>query len=453
MSATPVVNDIKEFNILVNLLRKNIVNFDERYFDDEKLVNRNRLKNGLLSIVSYQKVENDSLTNTIENDNFASKRIHIYKILMTDYQESFYNEAEKYESLNKDLYKLKPIRRMVSTFVYDGLKIREKMTEEEFNNFIKSKLSSFRRSIENMSFDDKIIQKFINNDDDNINDENFHKLKQYSCKYIEACRLILKSKGKCLIYEPFVSYEGIHIHTHTHTHTLKEYLKLFKISFIEYSKLSNIRERNLSEFNHINNDSGKYVKCCIFTNAGSEGVSFTCVNDLVVLDIPWSESQLRQIIGRSLRYGSHYNIDRKYVNVHIILAFTKNGKSSDNEMFQLIKRKLNRITQLYSLLKESSIEFIYNKYNTLEPINEEYIFDTIKNNKIEYVNESKTYKIKKVIKIKYVISDIIEDGYFDSESKYIYDKDMNLVCKAKETNGILDLFVRNGELIYNVDNL
>lgn len=443
MSATPIVNDIQEFNLLLDLLRKNKFTFDDRYFDPrEKLLNIDQLKNGLLLLTSYKKENLDSLSNTLLSDNFAKKTVYIKNIEMSDYQESFFNEASKYEYMSKDLYRLKTIRRLVSTFVFNGLKLKKDITEEEYNIMINDKLNSFKKFVEKIKFDDTLIDNFKNNID--ITDEKFLTLRNYSCKYIETCKIILNSKGKCLIYEPFVSFEGIA--------TLREYLKLFNITFIEYSTMTNYREKNLKDFNKIENINGDVIKCCIFSNAGNEGISFTCINDLIILDIPWSESLLRQIIGRSVRFKSHLalDIERRYVDVHILISMTKKGKSSDREMFNLINRKLNRINQIYTVLKETSIEYVYEKHKNLEPEYDEYFINDLERKKIDFKDEVLKYKVREVIRIKYKMLDLVEEGYLD-KSNIVYDKDMNIVGKLKEDENGLDFYIENDNLIYYLD--
>lgn len=446
MTATPIVNDITEFHLLVDIMRKGILKFDERYFKNEKLVNKNALKKSLVSLCSYKTADANSLENTEENDNFASKRVFIHRVVMSEYQESLYNDAERYELKNIDLYSLKPIRRMVSTFVFHDLKIRENMDDDEFNMMVKERLESFRTMIRKIHVTDEIREMLINEREQDITDKDFVSLNNFSCKYIQTCKYILKSRGKCLIYEPFVSFEGLA--------TLKEYLNIFGITYIEYSKFTSSRQSNLKMFNDNKNNDGNVIKCCLITNAGSEGVSFTCINDMIILDIPWSESQLRQIIGRSLRYNSHINTDRKYVNIHIILAFTKAGKSSDQEMLNIVKKKLNRIKQIYSVLKETSIENINFKYKTMEPIEEEYIYETIQKNIADFENESDVVDTKELTRIKFLsCSGFIEEGFLDYASETVYNDSMDPVGKIRIINGVYDIFVRDGIIVYNIDVL
>lgn len=100
-----------------------------------------------------------------------------------------------------------------------------------------------------------------------------------------------------LIYEPFVTFEGIA--------TLVEYLKIFKIKYIEFSKNTiKTKDDSVLSFNNITNLNGSECKVCIFSSAGSEGISFIGILDLIILDIPWSGSNLEQIIGRARRLYS-----------------------------------------------------------------------------------------------------------------------------------------------------
>lgn len=449
LSATPIINKYTEFKYLLKLLRPNL-NFDDNYIVNNVLMGRLMFCELLSGVCSYQKInDNMSLENLPAYNGFASKNIIYHDIKMSELQSNLYNQAEKIDLKNK-LGGLRTLRRLVSSFVFNELKIKDNTNEEKYLSFIKKKLKDFGKLTSNISFSEEFIDyyikkklpihnngnrasdyatKIIENVDYNIKENNkfindinnYNLLNNFSCKYIKTCKIILNSPGKCLIYQPFVSFEGIA--------TLNNYLKIFNITYIEYSKNTlNKRDILVKEFNKLDNIHGDIIKACIFTSAGSEGISFNCINDIIVMDIPWSESILKQIIGRALRLDSHnYIKERNYVNIHILLTYTLNNKSIDVEILNLIKQKYKNIKIINDVLKDSSIEYLQAKYLNEIIDKNENIFDIIKTKKIIPFSKN-NITINKYLKPIYFSYDesctTIHYGYLDEETNTIYEKNV-----------------------------
>lgn len=461
LSATPIINKYTEFKYLLKLLRSNLI-FDDNYIVNDILIGRQMFYELLSGVCSYQKTnDNMALENLPSFNGFASKNIIYHNIKMSDLQSALYNKAEKIDLQNK-LGGLRTMRRLVSSFVFNELKLKDTMNEEKYISFIKKKLKDFNKLTSSIIFDEKFINYYIkkkyNNDEnknnknintiytsklieniDNdikennklINDiDNYNLLNSFSCKYIKTCKIILNSPGKCLIYQPFVSFEGIA--------TLNNYLNAFNISYVEYSKNTlNKRDVLVKEFNKLDNINGDIIKTCIFTSAGSEGISFNCINDIIIMDIPWSESILKQIIGRALRLDSHIYIkDRNYVNIHVLLSYTLNNKSIDVEILNLIKQKYKNIKIINDVLKDSSIEHLRLKYPDEIVDKNEHIFDIIKSKQIIPFSKNNIIinKYLKPIYFSYDISCInIYQGYLDEESGTLYEKNVPITVLEDDT--------------------
>lgn len=475
LSATPIINKYTEFKYLIKLLRYNL-DFDDNYIINDVLMGRNMFYELLSGVCSYQKInDNMALENLPAYNGFALKNIIYHDIKMSELQSMLYNKAEYADKKNK-LGGLRTLRRLVSSFVFNELKIKEDMNEEQYITSIKKKLNNFKTITSKINFSkdfinyyiiksekniketkkivditeytSKIIETIGNNIQDNnrfISDiENYNLLKSYSCKYIKTCNIILNSPGKCLIYQPFVSFEGVA--------TLNTYLKVFNISYIEYSKntLHN-RDMLVKEFNKIDNINGDIIKACIFTTAGSEGISFNCINDIIIMDIPWSESIMKQIIGRALRLDSHnYIKDRNYVNIHILLAYTLNNKSIDVEILELIKKKYKNIKCINELLKDSSIEYLISKYPNEIVDKNENIFDIIKSKKIIPFSKNNII-INKYLKPIYFSYDEtftdVHQGYLDTETNILYEKNVPITTIKDD----VIIKIVNNDAIYIID--
>lgn len=429
VTATPIINTIKEFNLMCGLLRNNLGINNNMYFNNKLLPKSDviRILSGMCSYKSFN--EENTLEDTLRSEYFPQKNIKYIYTTMSDYQSEIYNKATKLEyKLGTQGFRI--LRRLTSTFVYQGLKAKSDEYEsyEDYENTIKERTKSFLNEYSEFRFSKKFIDAFKLKNEYLFSDVNelitFKTLQSYSCKYIECCRTILNSEGKCLIYEPFVSFEG--------TMSLKVYLKCFGIKSIEYNQNSKDRTKNVLKFNDQENINGTLIKVCIFSNAGSEGISFFGINDLIILDIPWSDSSLRQIIGRGIRLYSHSKmpIDRQYININIIIAKTLNEISIDEEMLELLINKYKKLSELYDVLKKTSLEYIYKNYPT-SVVQDEYIFNKLLNEQLKVINQVDVLKNKELREI-YYFDDVILVGYLDNE--YNIYKDQIKIGETSEFN-------------------
>ncbi|BAO49434.1 nucleoside triphosphate phosphohydrolase I [Alphaentomopoxvirus acuprea] len=454
MSATPITNTVLEFSNLINLLRPNIIDFKEEYIIHNNLINFKELRESLFGICSYKRlIEADSFTNTEYSEGFAKKNVLYHKVKMSNEQSILFDKAEIHDR-KSELGGLKTMRRLITSFAFYDLKIKGDLDPAQYNNSIKKKLNEFIGITNEIIFSNDFKNKFKNSesfstiDSNEIN--NYKKLFQYSCKYMEACKIILNSRGKVLLYEPLVTFEGIA--------TLKQYFKAFKISFIEYSnKTINTRDYDITLFNRYENNNGNEIKVCIFSAAGSEGISFTCINDIIILDLPWKESELKQIMGRAIRLNSHMELEmeNRYVTVHFIISYTINDKSVDEEILNLIKQKKNNISVLFNLLKSVSIEHIHNTYKNIEPIENEYIFDTLRRTKMKELNITNVVANILVTPIFYCNEDnisVIFEGYLDKKNNIVYSNNIPIATiKLDNSNRPIFIIVED-KLVYITKN-
>ena len=64
-------------------------------------------------------------------------------------------------------------------------------------------------------------------------------------------------------------------------------------------------------FNNENNLRGEKIKILIITLSGAEGISLKNVRAVLMLEPHWNMTILKQVIGRAVRNGSHFNFTRK----------------------------------------------------------------------------------------------------------------------------------------------
>lgn len=449
ISATPVINSLLEFNALIKLLRPLTPGVSDSMFHNGRIVSRDKYIYNLSGSVSYNRLnEEESLENTKASINLPSKNIIFKDLAMSESQSKVYREAYANEVRMGGDYKSG--RRMAATFVYRGTKpkneeeMRDRIASlyEEFNKFYFSKefLKAFKEDKEMEYF--QVMSK-IKEEEYNA----YNNLRSYSIKYIEAIRTILKSPGKTSIYEPFVSYEGIS--------SLRLYLDIFRVTNVVYSQNKGDRVTMLEKYNNTKNENGEEVKTIIFTKAGSEGITFKGCNDIIIMDIPWSDALLRQIIGRCVRLNSHSHLseNRRYVNVTILLAYDQKGNSVDKEMLTTIQRKNSYITELYNILKESSFEYIRsnqsNSSRLILELEEEFIFDTLDKNKIEPQFKEDVIRNLNLRPILYSINDFqtVLEGFLNPVDYRVYNK---LGDRVGSINNLESFEIVGLDIVYNI---
>ncbi|ALA62404.1 transcription termination factor NPH-I [Turkeypox virus] len=449
LSATPIVNDIREFQMLVNLLRPGILGTQSLFYN-KKLIDEKEIILKLGCICSYIVNNEASIFDNVESTPlFAKKIVHIKYITMSKKQEELYMKA-KYLERKMGISVFKIYQRMAAAFVLDEIPDKKKLTEDEYNTLIDNMVSDFKRTL----YSKKLTKQSLDilssgGSGTDIKDSNdielYNYLQEHSCKFTFVCIAILQSKGKCLVFEPFVKLSGIEI--------LLQYFTVFGITYIEFSsRTKDIRSKSVSEFNEITNTNGEIIKVCVFSQSGNEGISFLSINDIFILDMTWNEASLKQIIGRAIRLNSHVNNppDRRYVNVYFVIAKLASGGSTvDDLLLDIIQSKSKEFSQLYKVLKRSSIEWIYSNYTDFQLVDDEKGFRKLISRQIT-IDENTIINKKKLIlgeNIWYSFSTSMVSVYrgFKSKDNKIYDSDGFFITTLPE-NPIIK--IHDGKLIY-----
>ena len=108
---------------------------------------------------------------------------------------------------------------------------------------------------------------------------------------------------------------------------------------------------------------GKF-QVLIITKAGGEGLDLKEVRNVVILDPPWNDAGLKQIIGRAIRYKSHEALDisERIVNVYKMslvcpkFANKPSLLSGDIILYGIINEKNKINSALQTILESVSIE-------------------------------------------------------------------------------------------------
>ncbi|AKS26372.1 putative nucleoside triphosphatase I [Diachasmimorpha longicaudata entomopoxvirus] len=477
MTATPMTDSFLEFTYMVNMLRKGTISAHELIFDNKnRLNNPGSLKQVIIGLASFQRFSAPNLFEDRDyKDRLAGKKIHLHNLLMSSKQSKNYYQSEKRE--NESLAKnFRMARRIAATLAI-----------QETQN-IKKGLKDFITLLSDIDFSDRFLQKFASgrlqtdnfllsqnlNLDPNI-DIDFTPsqmpgkpnrltkdiqdllfLNTLSCKYVKTCQLIKQSRGKCLVYQPFVTFAGVK--------TLKIFFDKFKISYIEYTQTTKkIRDDEVERFNRPNNKYGEEVKVCIFSGAGKEGISFSNISDMVIMDIPWSGSNLEQIIGRGIRLGLHEELpeEQRYVNVHILLSHTNDDdmartiktKSVDQEILDIVIRKEIQKQEIIRLFDQTCIETIHKEFPA-EIGREPTDFEILTNN--AYVPQTLVTLQKKLVMISYTFSPdfniVYKNGYMDKETGTVYDETRKEIGVIVMENSQYVIKIVDNQLVYLISS-
>ena len=171
-------------------------------------------------------------------------------------------------------------------------------------------------------------------------------------------------KGKALLYSNWLQF-GVE--------PISRALKKAGISFKKFTGKTpkSKREQVIDDFNE-----GKF-QVLIVSSAGGEGLDLKGVRSVVVLDPPWNDASLQQVIGRAVRYKSHAHLPKKdrVVNVYLMalvdpkVDVAKMRKDVDQKkisddniidsgdllLYDIIKRKRKTETILNKALQQMSI--------------------------------------------------------------------------------------------------
>jgi len=162
---------------------------------------------------------------------------------------------------------------------------------------------------------------------------------------------ILKS-GKSIIFTNWLSF-GIE--------PIAKVLTDNGISFAEYSGKVNKLDR-LTNIRRFNADK---IDVLIITRAGGESIDLKGVKNVIVLDPPWNDASLEQIVGRAIRFKSHLHLpkEERKVNVYFLSLVKPDSvpeedavMSGDKKLYEIIKNKKKITDEIMPMLKiESSI--------------------------------------------------------------------------------------------------
>jgi superfamily II DNA or RNA helicase len=374
LSATPMFDKPNEIALTLNLLKLDKLmpigkDFDEKFIV-KKINTKHEIKYTVKNIDLFKKFIKGKISyfRGASPISFPKMIIKYVKCVMSNKQYELYKEIAK----KKNIYSKE----------YEKNKEHEKNREKENISELPNNFYIGTRIVSNIVFPNKKLgeaglksltyEKILNN------------LDEYSIKFYEIINKINKpSTGKIFVYSTFKEYGGI-----------KSFVKILEANgyknYITHGTGKKrfavwtgdidlkIREEIKASYNKTNNLQGNMLKIIIGSTAIKEGISFTGVQQVHLLEPYWNESRILQIIGRASRYCSHVMLpdEKRLVKVYIyITTHPKIKKTIDEYMECLImsKKKLNN--EFEKAIKESAIDCFLNKNANTYEDEEEIICD------------------------------------------------------------------------------
>ena len=236
-------------------------------------------------------------------------------------------------------------------------------------------------------------------------------IKKYSGKIHNIGKSILNSKGIVLIYSQYIdgglvpialTLEEMGFHRYGKTSSLfKEPPNPTSIgSYVMITGEKILSPDNVYELKALtdsNNVNGEKIKVVLISQAGSEGLDFTNIRQVHILEPWYNMNRIEQIIGRAIRTCSHKNLPFSDRNVEIYLY----GSLLDNEfeaadlyVYRLAESKAIKIGEVSRVLKKNSIDCLLNfeQMNFTEKDMNQVVLQKLSNGKqIQYPVGDKPY--------------------------------------------------------------
>lgn len=351
-----------------------------------------------------QIISGKRLTSSIEH-------IDVYLTDMGEYQEQIYNKVIEplsktddadFESNDMDTFgytKLTdPIEALNITYPQiedmDTLDVKNSIGSKGLKNtFTYKEVNSAKSYITDFEYKKPIYEKY-----GRIFSES--EIGKYSGKIKSICDKIKTSNGICLIYSQYIdagvipmalALEEMGFVRHGESKNLfnDDYRKKHSISRIDaitnkpekemkgkkfspskYMMItgkSSLSSNWLDDFKVITdepNKNGENIKVVIITRTGSEGLDFTNIRNVHILDPWYNMNRLEQIIGRAIRFCSHKYLPFEHRNCCIYLygsiGENKEKESADLYVYRLAEKKSIKIGNVTRVLKEVAVDCVLN---------------------------------------------------------------------------------------------
>ena len=225
---------------------------------------------------------------------------------------------------------------------------------------------------------------------------------RYSCKIKSVCDSIIGSDGIVLVYSQYIdgglvpvalALEELGFVRHGSVPSLFEKPPAQRINSVTFEPLAQgkggrpasyvmitgdkaISPDNLADFiaaTNTNNSDGSVVKVVLLSQAGGQGLDFSNIRQVHILEPWYNMNRAEQVIGRGVRSCSHKSLPFAKHNVQIFLHGTwlsssqegrtdegENEEAADLYVYRVSEAKAVQIGRVSRVLKEISVDCLLN---------------------------------------------------------------------------------------------
>ena len=143
--------------------------------------------------------------------------------------------------------------------------------------------------------------------------------------------------------------------------------------FEESDAVNSNKKRYLDTiFNNTNNIAGKYLKLILGSKVMNESISLFNVGEVHLLDVGYTLGKVDQVIGRAIRWCSHYNLIDKdgalpEVSVYKYAIQVEKGLSTEENLYRKAELKYVLIKKVERIMKEVALDCPLNIHGNIIP--------------------------------------------------------------------------------------
>ena len=125
-------------------------------------------------------------------------------------------------------------------------------------------------------------------------------------------------------------------------------------------------------FNNVENKDGKFIKIVIGSKVMNEGITLKNIKEIHVLDVHYNLGKVDQVIGRGIRFCTHYDIindANPYPKVEIqkYVISMKDGLTSEEQLYKKAEQKYRLIKETERIIQEEAIDCPLNRNGNIFP--------------------------------------------------------------------------------------
>jgi superfamily II DNA or RNA helicase len=385
LTGTPIINTPYEitmcFNLLVNksynILPENYADFLNYFIsidnDDLYKLRLDKLGNRLIGLISY-------FQNEINDEFPADLGIDIIKCPMSKIQTEQYliyknMELEKASAVfsknrGKNIGIAKNIKNGVGEYKIKTRMLCNYCPQEPLENCVKfNKIFTNIKNINNGNNISLIYSQFTNN----------YGINSLAPFLLNNNFLLLNNEFNLNTLEHEEFFQNIN-NTNTNLSEAEKIIKKKYIAIISGDVEFENRQKIQNLINDPRNKYGEIISIIIVSSTGAEGLNFSNLRSIHILEPYWNYSRILQIKGRGIRFKSHIQLkdDEKNVKTYVYLStLTEEVKTTDEEIYELATNNYEVIKDFLEIYKKFSIDCnIHYKINcTTCNVNEKPLFN------------------------------------------------------------------------------